>query len=190
MPVLRKKQVVGLDPSLTSTGLATVNGALTIISKPGNDDLLRLRRIVATVLDHCHANFADLVVIEGLSYGSTTGKATDRAGLHWLIRDALDSAHIPVALVTPAARAKYATGKGNAGKDAVLIDVVKRWPMVLVANNNEADAVVLLAMGLDYLGDPLAVVPAVNRLAIGQVKWPFIKAGHEGAAEYIASVTG
>jgi crossover junction endodeoxyribonuclease RuvC len=152
--------VLGVDPSMTATGLATRDEAGTFETKPDawrGRDLARLQYIAGAVLDA--AKGADLVVMEGLAFASKSGKAGDRAGLHWLIRDRLDGLGVPVAIVPPTSRAKYATGKGNAGKDAVLIEVVRRLP-VQVANNNEADAVVLLAMGLDHLGEPLAVMPA------------------------------
>lgn len=164
-------RVVGVDPSLTATGIATRDGCSTITTKPGGwaSDLHRLQFIAAAV--RTVARDADLVVIEGLAFMSKNGKASDRAGLHWLIRDRLDAAGVRVAVVTPTARAKYATGKGNAGKDAVLIEVVRRLP-IHVADNNEADAAVLLAMGLDHLGEPLAPMPATHRAALDAVVWP------------------
>ncbi|NUS59160.1 MAG: hypothetical protein HOV66_30530, partial [Streptomycetaceae bacterium] len=74
--------------------------------------------------------------------------------------------------VTTGGVKKYATGKGNAGKDEVLAAVVRRYPDVEVSNNNEADALVLRAMGCDHLGQPLAVVPQTHRAALDKVAWP------------------
>jgi crossover junction endodeoxyribonuclease RuvC len=168
-------RVVGVDPSMTATGIATADGCETITSKSlgksatGVDELRRLQRIVVQTVDACRD--ADLVVIEVPAFSSVTGKSTDRAGLHWLIRDRLDVERIPVALVITSSLKKYATGKGNAGKDEVLIAVVQRLP-IHVANNNEADAATLLAMGLDKLGHPLATMPAIHRSSLAAVRWP------------------
>ncbi|HET8581740.1 MAG TPA: hypothetical protein VFL65_00700 [Jatrophihabitans sp.] len=171
-------RVLGVDPSLASTGLATRDGADTIETKPGGwaSDLHRLQYIAAMVRNAARAALADVVVVEGLAFSSKSGKAGDRAGLHWLIRDRLDALGVRVVIVPPTSRAKYATGKGNAGKDAVLIEVVRRLP-ILVDNNNEADAAVLLAMGLDHYGAPLATMPAAHRAALAAVDWPDLQEG-------------
>lgn len=164
--------VIGVDPSLTCTGLATTYGCESIKTKPNQfTSLARLQHIAKAVCVATYDAEAGLVVMEGLAFASKSGMAGDRAGLHWLIRHFLDAAGIPVAIVTPSARAKYATGKGNAGKDEVLIAVVQRLP-IHVSDNNEADAAVLLAMGLDWLGTPLATMPATHRTALDKVEWP------------------
>ena len=59
-------------------------------------------------------------------------------------------------LVVPASsRAKYATGRGNAGKDEVLLAVSRRYPHAPIVNNDQADAVALAAMGARLLGEPI-----------------------------------
>jgi crossover junction endodeoxyribonuclease RuvC len=163
--------VVGVDPSLTATGVVTADYADTILHGPCTPDLelSRLRTIVGAVASA--AKGADLVVLEGLALASTTGKAAERGALHWMIRDRLDRECVPVAVVPPACLKRYITGKGNAGKAAVLIACVQRLP-ILVSNEDEADAAVLLAMGLDHVGAPLVPMPAHHRAALGGVSWP------------------
>jgi crossover junction endodeoxyribonuclease RuvC len=169
-PVSDRIHVLGVDLSLTSTGIAT--GHVTLRHRPPKDltGLHRMRWIRTQVL--ALAALAELVVIEGLAYASHTGKASERAGLWWMVMDALDEIGAHVAVVSPAGRAKYATGKGNAGKDAVLAAVVKRYPGFEVSGNDQADALVLAAMGLDHLGEPLAVMPQTHRAALDAVQWP------------------
>lgn len=164
-----RNKVIGIDPSLTGTGIAAITGCDTITVKFDGDELHRLRAIIVAVLDACYS--ADLVVIEGLSLASRTGKHAERAALHWMLRDQLDRNRIPAAIVPPTCRARYATGKGNAGKDAVMIACVQRLPL-MVTNNNEADAAVLLAMGFDHLGEPLAPMPVHHRSALAGCAWP------------------
>jgi crossover junction endodeoxyribonuclease RuvC len=166
----RSDRVLGVDLSLTATGLATVDEAYTVTIR-GDTELDRLRRIVGTVAGL--ARPMDLVVLEGLSFNSHTGKQAERSALHWMVRDRLDLDGVPVAICPPTVRARYATGRGNAGKDQVMIACVQRLP-ILVSNNNEADAAWLLALGLDHLGVPLAQLPAAHRTALGGVDWPVV----------------
>ena len=174
--------ILGIDPSLTSTGLAVVDtedrlvvDVQTVLSKGGKSDSIeqrldRIRRISAHVMT---VGFrADLVVIEQPAYSRTAGHMHDRSGLWWfLVNSALGSQRIVVE-VAPTTRARYATGRGNAGKDEVLLAVAKRYPHVDVTNNNEADALVLAAMGADHLGAPLVDLPAAHRAALDGVQWP------------------
>ena len=174
--------VVGLDLSLTATGIATpYNGVRTITSRGRADDGLHLRhdrlvtlstQIIREITSGSAPPGADLIVIEAPAFDSRTGHQHERSGLWWLVVDDLIAWGHNVVEVTTGSLKKYATGKGNAGKDEVLAAVVRRYPDVLVTNNNEADALVLRAMGCDYLGQPLAVVPQTHRAALDKVAWP------------------
>jgi crossover junction endodeoxyribonuclease RuvC len=159
-------KAVGLDLSLTSTGVAvaTPNGAITdrITSKPVPN-----------------ATHADLVIIEGPSYGSTTPHQHDRAGLWWLVVADLRNLAYQVVEVPPSTRMRYATGRGNANKDDVLSAVIRRYPHVDVNGNDEADALILAAMGARHLGLPLEgkvlagpILPLTHLAAMDAVHWP------------------
>jgi crossover junction endodeoxyribonuclease RuvC len=169
-------KIVGVDVSLASTGLAAESGLATIHTEGHKLDGLtsrnvRLRQIRDDVLDWCRG--ADLVVIEGPIYGKlNAGSAHDRSGLWWQIVARLLWLDIPVAEVPPANRAKYATGKGTAPKELVLIETVRRFPRFDITNNNEADALVLMAMGYDATGYPLSVMPDKHRAALTAINWP------------------
>lgn len=173
-------KVVGLDLSLTSTGVAvaTQDGAVTdrITSKPTPNATLadraeRLRGIRTRILEL--ARLADLVVIEGPSYGSTTGHQHDRSGLWWLVVSSLEVRHAVVE-VPPSTRIRYALGKGAGSKDDVLTAVIRRYPHVDVNGNDEADALLLAAMGARWLGRPLERQPLAktHTAALDKVTWP------------------
>lgn len=115
---------------------------------------------------------ADLVVIEGLAFSSNTGKATERAGLWWRVVEALDARDIPLAVMAPTGRAKYATGNGRAGKDEAMLATARRFPEYAIDGNDTADALTLCAAGYDHLGTPLVQVPQRNRDALDAVRWP------------------
>jgi crossover junction endodeoxyribonuclease RuvC len=167
--------VVGLDLSLTGTGISTPDGVRLVESKGAKaatlaDRAHRLDSLMRKILRDCSA--ADLVVIEQPAFSRTQGSQHDRSGLWWLVVSSLIYAGVPVAEVTPSGRAKYATGKGNAGKDAVLGEVIRRFPGYTDSNNNTADAYVLMAMGLEHVGHPLVELPKTHRDALDAVRWP------------------
>jgi crossover junction endodeoxyribonuclease RuvC len=174
-------KVVGVDLSLASTGLAAVvpaTGGLVdrVQTAAAGQGLIarreRLRTIRGTVRSWTAG--ADLVVVEGLAYASQSPHATERAGLWWMVVDGLIGDHVPVAVVSPTARAKYATGRGNAGKDQVLAAVVRRYPDVEVSGNDEADALTLAAMGARWLGRPIepGALPQTHIVAMTKAAWP------------------
>ena len=176
-------RIVGLDLSLTATGVAIVSSRVTVhtvTSKGSKDATLdqRAERLAGLVGDtlygaRCGALGvkADLVVIEQPAFSRTTGHHHDRSGLWWLVVDAMRVNSFPVVEVTPSGLKKYATGRGNAGKDEVLLAVARRFPDVEVTNNNEADALVLAAMGARYLGRPIDDMPKSHLTALDAVRW-------------------
>lgn len=164
--------VIGLDISLTSTGIASRGWTTRIRSAGKNDATLYQRRarilgVARQVLDYC--THADLVVIEGPSYESKYGHPHDRSGLWWLIVHQLGG--VPVVEVAPKCRARYATGKGGDDKAAVMREVARRFPW-FDGGDDEADALVLAAMGYDAAGQPLCSMPATHRAALTAVAWP------------------
>lgn len=165
-------KVIGLDLSLSSTGVACNLGWVDRIrTKPDNvGPFYRLREIRDRVTQFTDG--ADLVVVEGLAVASQTGQHLTRAGMWHLVMEAVDDARIPWAEVPPTTLKKYATGKGNAGKDEVLAAVIRRFPGIEVRGNDEADALVLAAMGADSLGAPMVEMPAAHRAALSKVLWP------------------
>lgn len=175
--------VVGLDLSLTATGVATERG--TEVLRTDLRGCERLAWLLNAVMHRC-ANYkpidregpwvpwVDLVVLEDYAY-SRSNQAHQIGELHGVIRLALHEAGIPVALVAPTARAKYATGKGNAGKAEVLAAAIRRLGYQ-GHDDNEADALWLRQMAIDHYGltEPSAPMPAVNRAALDKVDWPEI----------------
>lgn len=173
-PAAARAVVVGLDLSLTSTGIAIAddNGGRTRTIRTAKlTDTRRLRTIVDDVILTCFEEQPALVVIEGPSYGSTGGMQHERGGLWWMVAEALDDRGYARAVMTPTALKKYATGSGSASKDAVLIATCRRFPG-FDGDNNAADALWLAAAGADHLGCPLVHMPAVNRSALAKVQWP------------------
>ena len=116
-----------------------------------------------------------MAVIETPAYAQSGGGAHERGWLWWEVYQRLTSREVPIALVTPQQRMLYATGKGAGGKGGVIDAVARRWPAFTTnGNDNLADAVALMAAGMNALGHPLAEMPKANRAALDAVKWPQI----------------
>lgn len=173
-------RVLGLDLSLTATGLALIDtpgGAVvdtwTHGTKPGSTTLGgRLYRLADIVHQITCLDDVELAVVEGPSLGQRAQAGTfERAGLWWLAIAGLIERGVRVVEVPPSTLKRYATGKGNASKDAVLLAVARRYPHVDVQSNDEADALVLAAMGARHLGSPIDDLPKAHLAAMDAVAW-------------------
>lgn len=166
--------ILALDLSLTATGLCHPDGSTETIIADKLRGMGRLQHIESRAL-YCAA-YADVVAIEGYSHGSPK-QAVYLGELGGVIRLALWRNDIPYADIPPTCRAKYATGKGNAGKDAVIQQAALKAGHAF-GDNNQADAWWLWQMALAHYepDSPLLVkVPAVNREGLSKVQWPVIE---------------
>lgn len=187
--------VSGLDLSLTSTGIARItwepNGHVqcdtTKITSTGSDTATLLERIRR--IRHCrkrivdYVSGSDLVVVEGPVPGSSVAKGKDghrhdRSGLwHEVLGDLDEAYEMPLAEIAPTARAKYATGNGQAPKDAVLAAAIKRYTDWDITGHDVGDAVVILAMACRWIGRPIDKVPQLHASAMTKVRWPDMPVG-------------
>lgn len=164
--------VIGVDLSLTCTGIAGAGWTDHVRPKnlTGHPRLAFLVEHIGSYLRH-----ADLVVFEGPSFGpGVKHRHEDLAGLRVMMRHWCWKRGIRYAVVPPSNRALYATGRGNAAKGEVRTAVADRYGIHTEgrARYDEADALVLAAMGLHHLGHPLAEVPDRNATALIGCQWP------------------
>jgi crossover junction endodeoxyribonuclease RuvC len=141
-------RIVGLDLSLNATGVAVwTDGALSLVTleSPHAGGIERLDWIYSQACELCSG--AELVVIEGLSFGSNMPSAQERAGLWWMVARALWKAEIRMQAVAPTQVKKFCTGKGSAEKSLILREVFRCWNIV-ADDDNQADAAVLVRIGL------------------------------------------
>lgn len=185
--------VLGLDVSLRRTGLAAItyaDGACTahtwlaateaprvdsVFHRVGRLDLLR--RQVQAVLDRLPAP-PELALVEAPSYGSHDAYGHENAGAWWTVVTTLVAAGIPVGTCAPMTRAKWATGKGNADKHAVVAAVLDLWPGQFVGASkrfDEADALCLATAGAQRLGWPVPV-RGWHGASLEVIRWPALPA--------------
>lgn len=173
---------IGIDPSLTGTAIAIIDDTGRITTRrlttvghntdTHTDTLRRLNRIERWLRHYLEdvGRIDCRIAIEGPSLSPRRmGQDHERAGLWWRLftRATAYSAELDVVVIPPKTRAKYATGNGNAGKDAVILSVVKRYPGFAGESNDEADALVLAAILARLDGHPIDdPLPATHLAAL------------------------
>jgi len=186
-------KVVGLDLSLTDTGWASCDSGEGYAFLPpfmfeeGVNEIYevgrlqprkmagmeRLKRIRDEMLLIC--TNADLVVIEGYSFGSAKKQQNSRAHatgeMGGVVRLALFEEDLAVAEMSPTSLKKFATGVGNCEKGLVLTQAVRRLDYQ-GSNHNEADALWLMFAGLVHLGISPVEFPKLQLEALEKVQWP------------------
>lgn len=165
--------VVGLDLSLTSTGVATAEHTHALRPKKLSS-YARLRWLRHGVLEFLGVAKPHLVVVEGPSYGSQGSSYHQLGGLWWFITEAVDATGVPLAVAPPSNIKRMATGAGGgarAGKDFVVAAAVRRFPW-FDGGNDEADALWAAALGYAYLGQPIVEVPQTHLQGMEGVEWP------------------
>lgn len=190
--------IAGIDPSLTSTGVAIVRSperveTARVTSKPptpGTETVRsrfeRMERLAGDVLELVAS--ADLVGIESPAYGMrNAGKVHDRSGMWWWIVGQLAARGVPVVEVSPTSRMMYATGTGNAGKDLVLVTAAAIYKQAEITGNDVADAVVIAAIVARLAGQPIELrEPAQAKLrALAKVQLP----DRSGLASFVRTLS-
>jgi hypothetical protein len=177
-------KVIGLDVAMGITGIAG-EGWTDYVRAKGTSQHSRFEQQLAGIADHVRN--ADFVVIEGAAFSKNNQGADALSAMRWMVRHDLWKRRIPYAVARPDDRIKYATGttqprdpdtkarlKGDPLKAVVRQAVIDTYSITTegTAKYDEADAYILLAMGLHWLGHPLAVVPDTRRSALDSVRWP------------------
>lgn len=172
-------RVLGLDLSITATGIAYRDGSTGTVGGPsdqGDRRLLVIEQAVTIAVGGEDIDLGprvDLVVLEDLP---THAKAAGITGMvHGAVRTLLIKRGVPYVVVTPATLKAFATGKGNADKTAMAMAAYKR-AAVEFADDNQCDAWWLRAAGLERLGAPLFDLPAAQRARLDKVAWPNLAA--------------
>lgn len=170
--------IVGVDFSLTSTGVCAITDGeaecITIKTRKEEQWWLfpeRVASIAAQILEWADVTAGDQIVIETPAFMAKSATLDKMLGGWWLLVHHLTgSIGEPPLRVTPQQVKKYATGKGNAGKDEVLAAVIRRYPDVLVTGNDQADALVLAAIGAAVLGEPFETLTRFQQEVVDAVR--------------------
>lgn len=200
-------KIAGIDISMTATGIAII--ADRPLTMGGLDPLVVTTTCIESAppkrargdktpvpIQQRHARIArivdeiagaamlmlDLAVIEAPSYGSQGAGTWDRAWLWGAVVDRLLGNDVPLAIVPPACRAKWAAGSGAASKAPVAVHLSRMWPAVDPdISDDEWDGLALASMGAQHLGR-IPCELARHREQLSKVAWPDFPAGIELAS--------
>lgn len=183
--------ILGLDPSLNAFGLAaydpTVTGqtphdsryitAYTFKSDTRLDmnDPARWEQLIAQVRPYyARRDGVHVIAVVEKLFPTVKGNSHDAlvslrsALLHDMYLTGATFAHVQQATLKV-----FATGSGNASKKEVLNATRETYGHLLnVGNDNEADALQLLAMGMYRYLLPLASLPMTHTRALDTPEWP------------------
>ena len=158
--------VLGLDLSITATGVARPDGSLDTF-KPGTKGDARLLEIGdALVLDMAGV---DLVVVE--DYVVNSYSAALLGMLHGVVRRDLMYHGVPYVAVPPSSLKVFATGRGNATKADMRMELFRRLE-VDERDDNRVDAAWLRLLGHHLLGRPLLELPKTHTRALSKLSAP------------------
>ena len=165
---------VALDLSLTCIGWARTvslsgSGREVGTIKPKGTGVWRLQDALTRVLNVVRGS--QLVLLEGYAYGREQ-KAHQLGELGGVVRLGLHQSGIEWIEVPPSCVKKLATGNGNAKKNLVLVEAVRRLGYE-GSSHDEADALWLLEGALHYYDSPAAVKLPQSHLGFqNKAQWP------------------
>lgn len=173
----RPLTVIGLDLSLTATGIAYADGTtatIKTVQKDGDRRLIHIAEAIRWAAGEAQGPMGTdvpptLAVLEDLPKHAMAAGITGM--VHGVARAVLLELGIPYATVAPATLKAYATGKGSGDKTPMAMAAYKR-ARVEFADDNCCDAWWLRAAGLDWLGAPLFDLPVAQRERLAKAKWP------------------
>lgn len=189
-----RRKVVGIDLSMTSTGIAAITDDGTVRTwrlessppKRAKGDKTRptmreryerlsgIQRAVgsAAIWEANSSVDPELVLLEAPSYGSQGAGTWDRAGLWWMVAAFFCANDLPLVIVPPKTRALWATGSGASSKSPIAVHLSRMWPDLDPGiSDDEWDAVCLASMGAQHLGW-LPTDLARHREQLGRIEWP------------------
>ena len=164
-------RILGLDLSLTATGICTVEGSTFTVSTRAAEGDRRLTTIGDAINHALVTTPVALAVIEDLPTHAHSAGITGM--VHGVARLTLMRRGVPYALVAPATLKAFATGKGNATKSEMAVAAFRRGGETFGGDDNQCDAWWLRQAGLHHLGAPEAIpLPKAQVARLDRVTWP------------------
>lgn len=145
------KTIIGLDLSLTRTGVCLFfpedQGVSASHIKSAQKGLLRLAELENNLKNIIYPFSSNcLVVIEDYAFSRNGRNLFGMIEWGGVARLALHKMGVQAITISPTALKKFVTGKGNAQKDMMMQQILKRWGFE-ASNNDEADAYALARVG-------------------------------------------
>lgn len=173
----RPLRILGLDLSMTATGICLPDGTTRTIKTNAKHGDRRLQHIVDQVglaLGEGPDDIGDgvdLVVMEEAPPGLKGPAIKAIHMVHGAVRLWLIDFGTPYVAINPTTLKGYATGSTSADKTAMAMAAYKRTGREF-ADDNACDAWWLRAAGLDWYGTPEFELPKAQRERLAKVAWP------------------
>ena len=167
-----RPRIIGVDLSLTSTGVALPDGTTYRIKTRPADADMRLVIIRDNIRRALATHEPDLAVVEDLPITANSAGITGM--VHGIVRAELADAGVPRALIAAATLKSYAADHGRADKArmAAAAHLAAGIQFTDDPGGDQCDAWWLRAAGHDWWGDPLFDLPAGQRARLAKAKWP------------------
>ena len=169
--------ILGIDPSLTSTGLVALNDLGEIlehkmIKTKKLRGIPRLKFIKDEVLAFIKKHNVEKAAIESYAYGIVRSNTKFNLGeLGGVIRLLLHEGKIDYLDIAPPTLKKYITGTGNADKPMVIYCVNKRWGVDFGKESDLADAYGLAHIALDKYVKDIDLRTTIKQITKEKVKY-------------------
>ena len=165
-------RVIGLDLSLTSSGVALPDGSTFRIktrAADGDRRMVVIRDRIREVLDECRPHLA---VVEDLPRHALGAGVT--AMVHGIVRSELVASGVPYALVVAATLKSYAADHGRAAKQTMAAAAYLHAGVEFADDpgGDQCDAWWLRAAGHDRYGHPVVRLSQAQRDRLCKVEWP------------------
>ena len=164
---------VGLDQSLTGTGLVILDDQAKLLSvnlfktEPGLTPMDEIKRFI-DLFQRVHAEIGQIaagrpvcVIMEDFAFSQPHQMAA-LGGLGWHFRIMMSRTNWHFCACGTGTLKKVATGKGSGEKAMVILGIYKRWTFE-ASDNNIADAYVLARISLTAYAKPVPGTLGVNR---------------------------
>jgi len=147
------KSILALDPA-TACGWALspdLSGTWDLSVRRDESSGMRLIRLRSKLAEALKAEPFQLLVYEAARHAAPKmqGALVIQATLQGVIQIWAHDNNVEIRGYSPTELKKYATGKGNAGKPAMLEAANKRWPGRKWVDDNQIDALFLWQMAMD-----------------------------------------
>jgi len=142
-------RILGLDPSLRSTGLCLlIDKEVQLTHTLHTYDLRGMTRLnyIADFLQDYLICKPDFVVMEGYAMGIKGGRVFDIGEMGYAYKRVLYKAGLETYIVPPTSMKKFVTGKGTAKKDQIQSSLLTTWDLD-IQYEDEADAAGLALFG-------------------------------------------
>lgn len=172
-------RIMGVDPSMSATGLCMPDGSTAVIKPRGEGDA-RLLYIEQRMTQAVRIARPDLIAMEDLQ-GEIRGAAAKALPMvQATVRLVAMRCGVPYAVVNPSTLKSFALGR-QGDKAAMVLAAFKRMGREFT-DDNECDAAWLRAAGHEAYGEPIVDLPKAHTDALRRVAWPRIPGAREPVA--------